>query len=467
MRSILIVVALIAGCTKKNPDACCVDEADCASIGLPVGSDCDDGLLCRENRCVELPCESSAQCDVLAPYCVGDGNGACQASCGGDADCPGFRQPADYAFCEQGACVMCRVAMGDCSGATPVCDAGGCRRCNAHSECGTGVCTDDGSCAPETEIAYVSTTGSASSGCDRNTPCTLARSLQIGIDRRFVLIGSGSYQTPGTLSIKGRTSLIGAAPRPRITNAMEGPIFTVAFGAEVTFDNLEITGARDTISPGLDGSALICPPNSNASIRVVRSALTSNQQSALRARECTFEIIESYVAGNLVGIDSVEAKGTVERSTFTGHSNLAMFLDGGLYSITNNFVYRNSSGVDILPSNTGSVLQFNTVVDNATFGVRCQVIGGDVSSFPNNLIARNAMNVVTNAECNLQNSMIVLDNDFAALKFKSPDAAPFDYHLTAGSSAVDQIGASTQTRDFDGQARPAGTGHDYGADELH
>ena len=32
--SMIVALALLASCTKKNPDLCCTTDEDCASVGL-------------------------------------------------------------------------------------------------------------------------------------------------------------------------------------------------------------------------------------------------------------------------------------------------------------------------------------------------------------------------------------------------------------------------------------------------
>ena len=454
---------MAAACTKKNPDACCVDETDCAAIGLPVGSTCDDGLLCRGNRCVEVSCSVSAECDLLAPYCVAEAT--CQPSCTSDAECPGFGQSVAEQFCDTGACVACRAGLNDCSAATPVCDVGACRGCREHSECASGVCTSDGSCALASNIAYAAPFGAAASGCTRMDPCTLTRALELGIGRPYVLLATGSYSNNAALRVNGRTHIVGGSPRPTITRNGAGQIFTLEFGAEATFDNVEINAATSVTN--LPGYGVECAIP-NGIVRAVRSVFTNNDASGIRATSCTVEVRDSTFTNNRDGISVTDSKVTVERSVFKGQTNKGLNLDGGLFTITNNFLFRNVVGADLFPNGLGTLFEFNTIVDNTSIGVSCQVINnqGTALQMPNNLIARNGMNAPTSPDCVFSSSMIV-GSDIAPLKFKSPDSAPFDYHLTAGSSAVDQIGSSTQTRDFDGQPRPAGAGHDYGADELH
>lgn len=460
-----IVVAALAACgTKKNPEACCIDDLDCAAVGLPVGSTCDDGLSCRNHRCVELPCKSSSECDPLSPYCIG--NDACEASCMLDEECPGFGQGASQRFCETGACVECRAATTDCEGATPVCDAGACRRCELNSECDSGVCTEDGSCEAETGIAYVATNGSPAAPCTRSEPCTFARALETGINRRYLVLASGSYTFAGTQTLQGLRSIIGeVSGRPVLANTMTGPVFTLGSGADITFDNVEVRGATNTGSL-LDGNGIECPSNfQKSSLRVLRSVFTQNALAGVLARQCNLEVRESSFVANGRGLEAVDVMGTVERSTFALNLETGMYLDAGLYTVTNNFVYRNPVGVELAPTTAGTTFAFNTVVDNATRGISCSSFTGQFE-FPHNLVARNGVNVDSQDSCSFAASM-VLDSDIAPLKFKSPDTMPYDYHLTPGSIALDQISTATQVRDFDGEIRPYGAGHDYGADELH
>ena len=36
--SMIVALALLGSCTKKNPDLCCTTDDDCASVGLPMGT---------------------------------------------------------------------------------------------------------------------------------------------------------------------------------------------------------------------------------------------------------------------------------------------------------------------------------------------------------------------------------------------------------------------------------------------
>src|SRR5215470_681066 len=128
MKKLLTLVAIAsAGCpTRVNPNACCTDEADCKAHDLPVGKGCDPGLLCRGNQCIAENCESAADCEASAPYCILEDN-RCEEACNADTQCPGFGQDPSDRFCVSGGCVSCRSGANDCPATAPVCDNNLCR----------------------------------------------------------------------------------------------------------------------------------------------------------------------------------------------------------------------------------------------------------------------------------------------------------------------------------------------------
>jgi hypothetical protein len=86
MRIVIALAISLIACTKQNPNLCCIDEADCANVGLEEVKGCDDGLLCRGNQCIAELCDASAECDGDAPYC--SSAGTCQQTCSEDVECP-------------------------------------------------------------------------------------------------------------------------------------------------------------------------------------------------------------------------------------------------------------------------------------------------------------------------------------------------------------------------------------------
>ena len=473
LRIIIVLMALVA-CTKPNPNRCCSEESDCAAKGIPAGSACDEGFVCRGNLCISHPCEASSDCDLDAPYCIAPPDGRCQQQCTEDNQCPGSAQLADQRFCEAGACVECRDATTDCSMASPVCVGGTCVACSQHDQCAGGICADDGSCATETEIAYVDGTGSATSECTLASPCTtIERALSMLPARPYVLIAPGTYSRSTPLVMEGRRVLVGRGLSvPVLTRSSPGPIINVLGAATITIDGLELAGATGSTTSGDEnaGHAIRCfVQGGTPSVTVKNSFIRSNEASGITGRVCIITVVSTVFEKNgSFGVELTDVTASIDRSTFAENGSGAS-LDGGTYVFTNNIVARNvSDGLAFYAQNTGSRIEFNTIIDNALgsgsfgYGFSCQQpVAG---SFPNNIIARNRVQT-SPLNCTFPSSVIV-DSDISGLRFRQPDAAPFDYHLMSGSIAIDMATLSSLGHDIDGEPRPMGAGRDIGADEA-
>ncbi|MCX5748122.1 MAG: right-handed parallel beta-helix repeat-containing protein [Proteobacteria bacterium] len=462
MRILVVTFVLLASCaTKPNPNRCCIDEADCASEGLPTGMVCDDGLVCRGNQCIAQLCASSAECDATAPYCIAELDGRCQEACTSDTQCPGFGQ-SDQPFCVDGACVACRT-NDECTASDPICRSGTCSTCIDNAECASGVCKADGVCADTTEVAYVSTTGSTVSECTVTSPCsTLVRAFAVAASRRFVVVDSGTYSSSVALVPTGPKSVIGrGATRPALRRAPNGPIFELkGESTELSLDYLDI-GEAVTAPSQIAGSGVRCSnPTTPVTIRGRNLVVHDNAYGGIETRKCALVLETSEIYGNGFGIVTTDSNASVDRSNV--HDNgKGLGLDNGTFSVTNSFITHNTShGIDLYSINADNHVDFNTIVDNNN-GIVCSL--SVAASFTNNIVARNAIQL-GGSGCSLPGS--VIDVGVATLHFKSPDVAPFDYHLTAGSLAIDIAALSTMDHDFDGEARPQGAGRDVGADEL-
>jgi hypothetical protein len=451
------LLLLLTACTKPNPNRCCTDEADCMAQGLPTDSQCDDGLLCRGGQCIAQACSSAADCDASAPFCI---DASCTEMCTADEQCPGFGGAANQTFCQSGTCVQCRAASNaDCSGATPVCDAGACRACSAHSECASGACAADGSCAVESEIAYVEPGGSDSADCSRATKCSLAHGASLG--RRYIVLSPGTFTLSSPITFVGTVSLIGSGTtKPEVTCSVAGGIFKIGPGANVWFENLRVRGATGTNNIG---SGIYCGnvPSGARHVYLTDVDLTQNAYYGFFAQQCTVEATRSnFTMNGFDGFSTTDSEATIERCAAYANVGDGFNLDVGLYRIRNTFSYRNGAvGIDLY-GNAGSTAEFNTVVDNPGGGLLCEIPG---LALPNNIDVRNGT-VTTGGNCTYPGS--ILASNVTGLNFKSPDTQPYDYHLTPGSLAIDMAIVSAVADDFDGDARPQGAGRDVGADEF-
>jgi hypothetical protein len=476
MRIVLLIVAItLIACTKPNPNLCCVDASDCATVGLEEVKGCDDGLLCRGNQCIAEVCETSAECDADAPYCVLIPDGRCQEACTDDIQCPGFGESVEQTFCEAGACVECRTSESDCTGATPVCDDGRCVACVRNQDCASGVCIEDGTCANTIDVAYVSTSGATSGECLETSPCDkIEFALALTPERPFIVIESGTYTRAGTLALLGSRRLIGRGPtRPVLRRSTDGPIVTLQNVAEIGLEELEISGATGTAGPGDPtlGHGVLCPTGSTGGTRTVKlvdSVVRGNAVHGVRAQNCTVDAFLTRFAENgSSGVSMTDSASVFDRCVVEDNVERGAFFDVGIYVVTNSIIARNGRvGLELFAS-SGSRAEFNTIVDNANTGTLGQHAGFFCNApniaFSNNIVSRNRIQT-SGSGCTFPDS-IIIDTDITPLNFVSPDVAPFDYHIQAGSIAIDAAGTTTLDHDFDGQPRPA-SGADVGADEL-
>lgn len=459
MKTFLLGLILVGACTKPNPNRCCTDEADCTAQGLPADSQCGDGLLCRGGQCIAQTCSTANDCDASAPFCV---NASCTETCTADDECPGFGGAATQTYCESGACVQCRSGSNaDCIGATPVCDTGTCRGCASHSECASGVCTATGACADAADIAYVAPGASDTADCSQGAKCSLTHGVAIG--RRYVLLSTGTYTVNSGLTLVGTVSLIGGSTtKPEITRGVAGSIISVGPGTDLTLDNLRLRGATGT--NGNTGSGLYCnnsPIAGTRHVHLVDFEGSENQYYGVFVQQCTLDALRSsFVNNGFDGVSLTDSEATIEQCAASGNTGDGFNLDVGLYTLRNNFSFRNGGvGIDLY-GNAGSQAEFNTVVDNPGGGLLCNIPG---LSLPNNIDVRNGT-VTNGGNCTYPGSII--SANVTGLNFKSPDASPYDYHLTAGSLAIDMAIVSGVAVDYDGDARPQGAGRDVGADEF-
>ena len=459
MRIVIVLTVLAMACTKKNPEACCTDATDCMRIGLPNITPCDDGLLCRGDRCVEMQCDSPSDCDLSAPYCL-EGNGTCSETCSGDITCPGLGRAPEDIYCVSGACVECRDDM-DCPVAARQCLQGKCVSCSMHTDCDSGVC-DDGRCVDPSKIAYVSNNGSVASTCEASMPCNTVEHA-LTTTRPFVLIDAATYSSPSGITISSPRKLIGrGSTRPVFVRSTDGPIFRILSSA--TLQNIEALGARGTTTEA-PGTGIQCAAGGDAvTLTLLNSTFRNSARDGGFVDGCSLVAKQSHFVGNAGnGLQTLDSGGVIDACTFAENTGFGMNLHRGVYKVTNSFFVRNMfTGLELFSYDAGNEFEFNTVADNAS-GISCRLMAGD-GALPNNLIVRNQTQT-SSGICSYPNSII--DADAGPVKFKRPDAPPYDYHIQAGSSAIDIAGASTLAVDFDGEARPAGAANDVGADELH
>jgi hypothetical protein len=201
-------------------------------------------------------------------------------------------------------------------------------------------------------------------------------------------------------------------------------------------------------------------PTGTRKLRVVDVEVRQNGGTGIQGQACSFVGSRSTFANNAInGLALTDGSGTIDGCYSVSNGSDGFSLDLGVYELRNSIAARNvGSGIIVNPT-PGTTVEFCTSVDNTGGAIDCLSAG---YSFPNNVLARNGSN---SSQCTFPSSII--SNGIAGINFKSPDVAPYDYHITAGSIAIDgAVTASTNDHDFDGNSRPQGAGKDIGADEF-
>jgi len=314
----------------------------------------------------------------------------------------------------------------------------------------------------------VSATGGLTD-CSTLSPCSLTQALNQTQTRKYVVIDSGTYALTATANISYDTWLVGRGTKPIITNPAKGYIIKILTGARVRLANLEISGA--TASTQQQGTGVACESDGGAVNRTLdldNMLFTSNAAAGVLDHTCTLTVRRSVFRGNGSGIEQADVSSTIDRSEFSFNTGTGFYTDSGTTQITNSFAFRNGSdGFHVYNYNNQNLISFSTSVDNGGYGLVAEAVGMTEAS--NNIFARNTMGSVScvgSAQCSYAGTISPIGTDITALRFVSPNAAPYDYHLMSGSSAIDVAATSTMDHDFDGDARPKGGGRDVGADEA-
>jgi hypothetical protein len=290
----------------------------------------------------------------------------------------------------------------------------------------------------------------------------------------YIALTAGDYDNTTTLNVGGKRWLVGrGATATVVRNSGTGSTFVIDAGGDVTFDSLRISDAKGVGTNHTDGIGISCPdaPAGTRSVHVFDDVFTNNGDgangAAISGGPCTFELRRSTFDGNYLGA-LLSTDSTIDSCNFVSNVTYGLLVNGN-FSITNSFMARNQIGAAIGGATTTPTFAFNTIADNAAGGVLCTVFTGPYApiSADNNLVIRNQPNTGGNSgdnNCSFPGSLI--SGDATGVRFAHPDSAPYDYHLTQGSSAIDQAVNSSIDHDYDGDTRPKGNGRDLGADEA-
>lgn len=381
-----------------------------------------------------------------------------------------------------GACVQCTPSEASvCAGATPVCISNSCQKCTDHTQCASAACLPDGTCGTDVNVAYVDPDGTDNQNCSKMTPCNDVTKA-LATDRPYLKFHGTTDQA---VSVKaGRVVTFLADPGAILTRRSgNGAILTVQDnGTSVSIYDLSISNAPNDPN----GIGCLIPTGGGTPTLILdRVTISNNPGGGISTAAGALTVSRSVVSQSGGAGITMTAGGTLNVSQSELSQNrgggILMSADSGI-TLTNNIIHHNGDklssafgGLSLRPT-PGSVVQFNTIVDNeanagaaSAGGIFCDVTGFIAD---NNLIFRNtggqALTTQTFGICTYGKSFIagapVGDN---TPMFVRPNLPPVDYHLTASTPTTIRDAAGNCTGvDYDGDMRPIGPACDLGADEY-
>jgi len=394
-----------------------------------------------------------AACGFPRPPDVGDD---ASMACLRDQDCGGTTP-----FCVDTVCAICKTST-SCPPARPVCDvmSHDCRTCTKDSECDSGACDlAAGTCVDQGAIRYASPTGLDADPCTRTMPCSLHHAAElIDVAHAYIVLLSGRYE--GVFGFGGMAAtIVGNNATIAFTRPDSG--VNIVAGSSIAIRDVHIEEPSGVPS---DGTGWIIVTNSKLVI--------DNMQSD------TKNLSPIYGRGG----DTV----TIRRSTFIGPSVFAtklvaddcFFHNGGptvagSIELTNSVVIADSSGIAIRINSTVEATSNSKALHNTFVGgqVSCSM-PSFVAQFTNNIFYDHGSMDVSN-NCAYQYNLVTPNMNLGGNGNTTgdpmfADMAHGDFHLKAGSVAIDAADPSVVSidRDYDGTHRPQGTRSDIGAFEY-
>jgi hypothetical protein len=423
-------------------------------VGL-AGAGCDS-LLGKEPNpgyCPSPPCAPDGGCDSNAD-CTSPGAGVC--------DVMGTKQ-----------CVQCTATNhAACTGNAPFCGMdNACRACATHAECDSNACSfATGSCAPETDVAYVSSTGTDNSTCDKSTPCAgITAALMTA--RHYVKI-HGTIDGAVVVD-KGRTVTFLADPGAMLTRGTGSDVLTVKdTGTSLTIYDLAISGAQGSsvgisLAGGVPALSLMRVTISNnagggiasaGALTIDHGIITNNgsNRPAIFITGGSLSLAQSEISGNRAGgvhVADPTAKFAIVSNKFVSNGagdSLTGAVNIGANFASTNLLEFNTFYKNLSTDGTGAAIR----CDPMTFTARANIMFGNGTA--TNLNQTSGTCTHTYSITNPGTVPTGTGNQASDPMFVN---APGDnFHLQAGSPAIGAANAlaplsGLSARDFDDHPR--------------
>jgi len=334
-------------------------------------------------------------------------------------------------------------------------------------------------CADESVVIYAAPTGSTTSSCTQNAPCSLDRAFAISDSTRSTIkLAPGVYDTPITVTNK-RVRVIA---KGATISSSSGSTLTVYDAGSLSLEG----GTIVNTSTGGGLGAVVARSTNNVDVPelVLRDSTVESLKRGLHLEKAQATVVRSTIRATgdsaLGGINGTIA--TVDRSSLVGNGYMILSADASVLRFTNSIIGPSNTGDDVFAAVGGAVVvSFSTVLGVATCTNDPAVCGGPGANgvcFDNSIVANLRVgappNAITGQAC--VSTYTLAFPQTAALpgtgnkvginpKFKNPSAN--DLHLDTGSPAIDAASpTATLGTDFEGKTRPQGAQRDLGAFEY-
>lgn len=315
--------------------------------------------------------------------------------------------------------------------------------CDQDSECASGVCLVDRTCAQDTRIVHASPTGGGAA-CTAAAPCTVEGAvgkLAPGVD--IIKLAPGVYERTVQLDLATSVTFAGSGATWHGSNQSFYALLGVS-AATVTVIGLDfdLAGAAGIMCSGGD-----------------------------------LVLSRTRIHGGIYGLfASQTCRATIDRATFTANNFYGSYFAAGTTAAITNSYYTDHAptiaGLAALIFEQASGSVANTTLSNNTGTAGAIHCMGAPTPVMTSLVAFGQASPSVEPGCNVSYS--VLDPGYAGPGTNNTSTNPGfigggNYHLSA-TSPVRGLGdpASTLARDGDGEPRPqpAGSRVDPGADEV-